>query len=384
MPGSAFIARSLRSGEGLATALVALSFFIVIIAFAVAGGFRREIYAGIRAVSGDILLAPAGFDYPGGGEPVARLPELEARISGIDGIREVRPFVSRGGIVRREGNIQGVIVKGVADSSLASLHARIPSRLCSLLGFSEGEKMTVWFIGDPVQARNFTVEACYDAVASTDENLTVLVPLADMQRLCGWGADSVSAYELCVADKFASRALLRDKAAQVGLATVGVGEEPLFAVSAPDRYPQVFDWLDLVDSNVLVILLLMMLVAGFNMVSSMLILMFRNLSTIGMLKTMGMTSRDVSAVFLRRASRIALRGMLYGDAAALLFCALQHATHFLKLNPQNYYVAWVPVSVNPVMPLLTNLAVYAAILLFTLLPCLFIARVDPARTVRRD
>ena len=383
MPGAAFIARRMKSGEGLATALVALSFFVVIIAFAVAGGFRREVQAGLRAVSGDILLAPAGFDYPGGGAPVVLDAGLAERLARIDGIREIRPFVSRGGIVRKDGDIHGVIVKGVADTALASLHARIPRRLSELMGFAPGERMTVWFVGDKVQARQFTIDGMYDAVASTDENLTLLVPLSDMQRLSGWGRDSISACELTVADRFSSRAALREKAAEAGMAALGGEGEPLFAVSVPERYPQVFDWLDLVDSNVLVILLLMMLVAGFNMVSSMLILMFRNISAIGMLKAMGMTFRDLSAVFLRRASRIALRGMLFGDAAALLFCAWQHAFHWIRLNPQNYYVAWVPVHVNPVMPLLANLAVYAAILLFTLLACLFIARVDPARTVRQ-
>jgi len=196
MPGAAFIARRMKSGEGLATALVALSFFVVIIAFAVAGGFRREVQAGLRAVSGDILLAPAGFDYPGGGAPVVLDAGLAERLARIDGIREIRPFVSRGGIVRKDGDIHGVIVKGVADTALASLHARIPRRLSELMSFAPGERMTVWFVGDKVQARQFTIDGMYDAVASTDENLTLLVPLSDMQRLSGWGRDSISACEL--------------------------------------------------------------------------------------------------------------------------------------------------------------------------------------------
>lgn len=384
MPGSAFIARRMHSGGGLATALVALSFFIVIIAFSVAGGFRKEIQAGIRAQYGDILLAPAGFDYPGGGEAVAVDSSLLSLLSRIEGVREIRPLVSRGGIVRKAGDIQGVIVKGIPDTTLAPLHASIPSRLASLLGFAEGERLTVWFIGEQVQARNFTVDALYDTVVSTDENLTVLVPLADMQRLAGWGRDSVSAYEILLGQRFASRSALRDKASEVGTAALVPEGEPLFALPVSERYAHIFDWLDLVDSNVLVLLLLMMIVAGFNMVTSMLILMLRNLSTIGILKTMGMGNRGISAVFLRRASRIALKGMPIGDAAALLFCALQGTFHLIALNPQNYYLAWVPVHLNVGMLLLSNVAVYAAILLFTLLPCLFIARVDPALTVRRD
>lgn len=365
------------------TVLVALSFFIVIIAFCVAGGFRKEVYSGMRALYGDILLAPAGFDYPGGTEPVRVDSSLVSSILQLRGVRQMRPFVSRGGIVRKDGNIHGVIVKGVEDSGMEALHACIPGRLARLMGLSAGERMTVWFVGDDVKARNFTVDGMYEPLASTDENLTVLVPLADMQRLCGWGRDSVSAFEVMIADETPSRMQLSEMSAAVGMEAL-CADEPMFASSVPERWPQIFDWLDLVDSNVLVVLLLMMLVAGFNMVSAMLILMFRNISTIGMLKTMGMTDRGISAVFLRLASVLALKGMIAGDAAALLFLALQKHFHLIRLNPQNYYVSSVPVSLDPALPLLSNIAVYAAVMLFTLLPCLFISRVDPARTVRLD
>ena len=148
------------------------------------------------------------------------------------------------------------------------------------------------------------------------------------------------------------------------------------------KYPALFSWLDLIDFNVLLILTLMTIVAGFNMISSLLILLFRHVSTIGTLKSMGMTDRDISSVFLRVSSNLVLKGMAIGNAAALLFCLIQGTTHVLKLDPANYFVSFVPVSVNLPMILLADALAYGIIMLLLLIPCLFISKVDPARTVR--
>lgn len=154
------------------------------------------------------------------------------------------------------------------------------------------------------------------------------------------------------------------------------------ARSVADRYPQLFSWLDLIDFNVLFVLIIMTIVAGFNMISGLLILLFRNISTIGVLKSLGMTDRNIVKVFLKTSSRLVLKGMAIGNALALLFCLVQGATHFIKLNPENYFVSFVPVSVNLPMILLADLAAYVVIMLLLLLPSLFISSVDPARTVR--
>ena len=145
---------------------------------------------------------------------------------------------------------------------------------------------------------------------------------------------------------------------------------------------QSFDWLNLLDFNVWVILILMTVVAGFNMVSGLLILLFRSISTIGTLKSLGMTDRAIGKVFLRVSSRLVLTGMAIGNGLALLFCLVQGTWHLIKLNPVNYFVSWVPVHVNLPLILLADLVAYGAIMLILLIPTLFIARVDPAKTVR--
>ena len=159
-------------------------------------------------------------------------------------------------------------------------------------------------------------------------------------------------------------------------------EQALMAVSSQRRYPQLFDWLNLLDFNVLFILLLMTAVAGFNMISGLLIMLFRNIPTIGTLKTLGMGDRGISKVFLRVASGVVLKGMLAGNALALLFCWIQDKTHLIKLDPRNYFVSSVPVHVDIPAVLAADIGAYVAIMLLLLIPTLFIARVDPAETVK--
>ena len=154
------------------------------------------------------------------------------------------------------------------------------------------------------------------------------------------------------------------------------------AVSSVSRYPQLFDWLDLIDFNVLFILILMTIVAGFNMISGLLIMLFENISTIGLLKALGMTDRAISKVFLSSAAVLVLKGMAIGNALGLVFCALQSTTHLLKLDPENYFVSFVPVNIDLGAVLLADVASFVVIMLLLLVPTLFISKVDPAQTVR--
>ena len=158
----------------------------------------------------------------------------------------------------------------------------------------------------------------------------------------------------------------------------------MVASSSVSKYSQLFDWLDLIDFNVLIILVLMTVVAGFNMISSLLILLFENISTIGLLKSLGMTDRAISKVFLSRAAVLVLKGMAIGNSLAFLFCIIQDRTHLLKLDPANYFVSFVPVDVNLPMILCADVISFAVIMLLLLIPTLFVSKVDPARTVKMD
>ena len=159
-------------------------------------------------------------------------------------------------------------------------------------------------------------------------------------------------------------------------------DDTLIATSAVSRYPQIFSWLSLIDFNVFFILVLMTIVAGFNMISGLLIMLFENISTIGLLKSLGMTDMSISKVFLSSSAVLVLKGMAVGNAAGMLFCLIQGTTHLLKLDPENYFVSYVPVHLDLAAILAADAAAFAVIMLLLMIPSLFISKVDPAQTVR--
>ena len=154
------------------------------------------------------------------------------------------------------------------------------------------------------------------------------------------------------------------------------------ATSTPSRYPQLFDWLNLLDFNVLFVLVLMMIVAGVNMISGLLITLFENISTIGVFKAMGMKNKEISKIFLASSSVAVLKGMLVGNAIACLLCVIQDKFHFLKLDPKNYFVSFVPVNLDFMSVFTVDFISFVVIMLLLMIPCAFISTIDPADTVR--
>ena len=381
-----FIASKLRFKGKIAVLSVAISFFIMIIAVAISSGFRREIRSGVSTISGDIQLTPSMLNYVSEDDPVNASPAYLSALDSLPGVEFVTPVVYRAGIVKAGDLIQGVLFKGVPDrGDTVSLGVSIPSRLSEILGLQVGDKMLTYFVGERIKVRKFEVTDIYPSIIESDESLLVRADAADLQRLNGWDSLEVSALEVTLDDAYKSPAQIEQMSGEVGTLAMLRStdtDDPTVATSVIRKYPALFSWLDLIDLTVLLILTLMTVVAGFNMISSLLILLFRHTSTIGTLKAMGMTDRDISSVFLRVSSNLVLKGMAVGNAAALLFCLIQGTTHAIKLDPVNYFVSFVPVSVNLPMILLADALAYGVIMLLLLIPCLFIAKVDPARTVR--
>jgi lipoprotein-releasing system permease protein len=245
--------------------------------------------------------------------------------------------------------------------------------------------MLTYFVGGKVKMRQFQVTSVYDAMLETDDRLVVYASLDDMQRLNGWNETQVSGVEILLDPALRNKADLQDISYQIGSVAYENSreeDETVYASSVLSRYPQLFDWLDLIDFNVLFILMLMTIVAGFNMISGLLIMLFENISTIGLLKSLGMTDRSISKVFLSSSAVLVLKGMTIGNLMAFAFCLIQSHTHIIGLNPENYFVSFVPVNINWGAVLAADVLSFAVIMVLLLIPCIFISRVDPAETVR--
>ena len=392
MDASLFISRRLRFKGKIAMISIAVSFLVMIIAVSVSSGFRHAIRDGISSVSGDIQLLALNMNLLDDASPVESDASYLPFVKEIDGVEEVIPVIYRAGIVRHEDEIHGVLLKGMPADKLpfsnedsTALAVAIPRRLSEIIGLSEGDRMLTYFIGEKVRARQFNVVSVYESMLETDDRLVVYADLADLQRLNGWDSNQVSAMEVMLEKGSRNEEQIKEIASEVGTtvyAYTAEDETTVLATSCVSRYPQIFDWLNLMDFNVFFILVLMTIVAGFNMISGLLIMLFENISTIGLLKTLGMTDRSIAKVFLSSSAVLTIKGMAIGNALAIIFCIVQSSTHILKLDPVNYFVSYVPVHLDLGMILVADVISFAAIMVLLLIPCLFISKVDPAETVR--
>ena len=392
MDASLFISRRLRFKGKIAMTSIAVSFLVMIIAVAVSSGFRHAIRDGLSTVSGDIQLLPLNMNLLDDASPVEADASYLPYIYEVDGVSDVIPVIYRAGIVRHNEEIHGVLLKGMPanhlpfmNSDSTALAVSIPRRLSDIIGLGEGDRMLTYFIGDKVRARQFNVVSVYDSMLETDDRLVVYADLADLQRLNGWNENQVSAMEVMLEKGSRDESQITRITEEVGTvlyAYTAEDETTVLASSCVSRYPQIFDWLNLMDFNVFFILILMTIVAGFNMISGLLIMLFENISTIGLLKTLGMTDKAIANVFLSSSAVLTIKGMAIGNALAIIFCIVQSSTHILKLNPVNYFVSFVPVHVDLGLILIADIVSFAAIMLLLLIPCMFISKVDPAETVR--
>ena len=380
-----YIASRLRFKGKIAITCIAVSFLVMILAVAVSSGFRQEVRHGLSSLSGDILISAPDLNVMGESRPVDLSDPSLGYVASSRLVEEMQPVVWRAGIVRNGEGMHGVLVKGVrnAINDTVPLGVSIPRKLAQASGLKPGDRMLTYFVGDALKMRQFNVVSIHEAVVETDDKFVVYASLSDMQRLNGWDENQVSAVEVHLDDAFAGEDAVLAATQEIGsLVSLYQNGDDMVATSSVSRYPQLYSWLSLIDFNVGIILLLMTVVAGFNMISGLLILLFENISTIGILKSMGMTDKAISKVFLAVSARLVAVGMVIGNVLAFVICMIQKTTHILKLNPENYYVSFVPVDIDLLQILMADALSFVAIMLLLLIPCLFISKVDPAQTVR--
>ncbi|MBQ6957861.1 MAG: ABC transporter permease [Bacteroidales bacterium] len=408
MSASRFIASKLSDGDGrlsrtsntIAWISVCLSVAIMIIAIAVVAGFKAEIRARATGFMGSVMLIQPGQSPLNEQYPFSENLSYRERLQAEPGITGVSGVAWRSGLIKTDENIDGLYFKGVdslydfsffanclVDGSLPDYHGRISNDVllsrttASKLGFKVGDDVVVYFIGEEVKVRKFKLCGLYDAGLEEIDTKMAVADRRHVQRLNGWSADEVSSIEIRIAPE-TSIEFMNDRVEELIFTSMQEDDKPLFVTNVKKLYGHLFDWLSLLDLNVLMILLLMVVVAGFNMISAILIILFEKISTIGLLKALGMTSREVTKVFLLRAGALVAKGMLWGNIVGIGLCLIQKFTRIIKLDPANYFVSAVPIHLSVGSILLLN--IIAAILMMAIisLSARFISRVSPDRTMR--
>ena len=403
-----FIASKLSDGDGrlsqtsntIAWVSVCLSIAIMLIAIAVVAGFKAEIRARATGFMGSVMLVQPGQSPINEHYPFSEKLSYRERLASAPGITGVSGVAWRSGLIKTDENIDGLYFKGVDSlydfsfftnclvaGELPDYHGRISNDVllsrttASKLGFEVGDDVVVYFIGDEVKVRKFRLCGLYDAGLEEIDTKMAVADRRHIQRLNGWAAGEVSSIEIRI-DPDASIEAMNDRVEEVIFTSIQEDDTALFVTNVKKLYGHLFDWLSLLDFNVLMILLLMVAVAGFNMISAILIILFEKISTIGLLKALGMTSREVSRVFLLRAGALVGKGMLWGNILGLGLCLIQKYTRIIKLDPANYFVSAVPIRLSLGEILLLNLAAAILIMAIISLSSRFISRISPDRTMR--
>lgn len=408
MRAERFIAAKLSDGDGrlsrtsntIAWVSVGLSVAIMIIAIAVVAGFKSEIRARATGFMGSVMLVQPGQSPINELYPFSENLSYREKLASTPGVTGVSGVAWRSGLIKTDENIDGLYFKGVdslydfsfftsclVEGNLPDYHGRISNDVllsrttASKLGFHVGDDVVVYFIGDEVKVRKFRLCGLYDAGLEEIDTKMAVADRRHLQRLNGWASDEVSSIEIRI-DGNTSIEAMNDRVEEVLFTSMQEDDRALFVTNVKKLYGHLFDWLSLLDFNVLMILLLMVAVAGFNMISAILIILFEKISTIGLFKALGMTSREVSRVFLLRAGALVGKGMLWGNILGIGLCLIQKYTRIIKLDPVNYFVSAVPIRLSFGEILLLNFVAAFLIMAIISLSSRFISRISPDRTMR--
>jgi lipoprotein-releasing system permease protein len=385
----------------IATASVAVGVAVMITAVAVVTGFKREITNKAVGFNGHLTLTNYDFNQSFETTPINVEDAFIPSILAIEGVTHAQVYATKGGIIKTDDAIQGAMLKGISTdfdwsffrsalvdgdiftvSDTAVTNAVVLSkRLAALLEMKVGDAFEMYFIQDPPRVRNFTIAGLYDAQLEELDKVVILCDMAHVRRLNGWNVNQITGVEIFI--KELNR--MDTVAAQVNdLAAYHItGDGTRLRVrTVRDYFSNLFDWLSLLDLNVVVILTLMIIVAGFNMISGLLILLFEKISMIGLLKALGMQNVNVQKVFLYRAAFILAKGLLWGNITGIGVCLLQHYFGIVTLDPGNYFMSVAPVQLNFLYILAITVFAFVGIMLMLAFPALFITRVSPEKTMR--
>lgn len=383
---------------------IILGLVVLILSVAIVTGYKSEVGRKVIGFGShlQIINLDSNQSYETG--PVNQNQPFLSEIKSIPGIRHIQTFATKPGIIRTDSDIKGVVLKGVGpdfdwsffnenkiagdpftvQDTIRNNKVWISQQMAGLLNVAIGDKLTMFFI-NPTEfvprQRRFELAGIYKTSLDEFDRMFVLVDINHIKRLNNWKDDEVSGFEILV-DDF-SRLEEQERAIHNILLRNTSPENPVLqVVSIKEKYRQIFDWLSLLDMNVWVILTLMVLVAGFNMVSSLLVIILERTQMIGILKAMGARSWSIRKVFLYFSVMLILKALVIGNVLGIGLCLLQKYTHVFKLDPGSYYLEYVPVNLTVLHVVLLNVGTVLVTTAMLLLPSYFITKVSPEKTIR--
>lgn len=374
---------------------IMLGLGVMILSLAIVKGFKHEIRNKVRGFAGDIRVVKFDLNnsYQSSSFPADK--EFVKRALKSPFITHVMPVATKPGIVKANNEIEGVVLKGVdksydwgyfkkmmvagdvisfADSVEAQKEIMISQTTADRLKLKVGDKLLMYFVQEPLRKRQFKIKGIFNIGVEEVDKTFVIGALSLINRLNDWKPDEIGQYELRVSDfehiNDAANAL--DTVLPVKLKEYTIEED----------YPTIFEWLNLLDVNSVVMLVLMVAVAVINMISALLIMILERTAMIGMFKAMGASNWAIRKVFLINATYLIGLGLLLGNLLGIGLGYFQTYTHFFKLDQASYYMTFVPVEFDSVDIILLNIGTLIICLLVLIIPSTLVSRISPVKAIQ--
>jgi len=381
----------------IAVLTIALGIAVMIIAVSVLIGFQTEIRNKVIGFSAHIKID--NFDANESYEtfPVSTDQSFYPELEEVEGIRHIQIFGLKAGIIKTADQLHGVLLKGISDDfdwnffekylvsgstfqefdSMTSSELLISDAISSKLKLNVGDEVRMYFLsGSEAQprGRKFAVSGIFETGLEEFDEVYVIGDIRNIQSLNNWSDDMASGFEVFI-DDFKSL----DEMEQIVYLATGYDLNTETITSA---YPQIFDWLRLMDINVVIILILMILVAGITIISTLLIMILERTNMIGVLKALGIKNKELREMFIYLTARIVIKGMLWGNLVGIGIVVIQHYTKAIPLKEESYYISYVPVTLYIFDVLMINGLTFLMCLLLVLIPGYIIGRITPVKAIR--
>ncbi|HLW09500.1 MAG TPA: ABC transporter permease [Fermentimonas sp.] len=413
MNAELFIARRIYKGEKknnkkvsspaikIAVTGIALGLAVMIVAVCIIVGFKNEVRGKVIGFGSHIQITAFEANNSYEHSPISISDSLREILNANPSISHFQEFITKPGIIKTDDDFMGIVLKGVSKSynwdffrtnmlegnilnnsdTVTNNQVIISKSIADKLHLKINDRLTIYFVQEPVRARRFDVVGIYETNFEDWDKLFVITSKDILSTLNDWDEDMVSGIEVLVKDYDKLDKTSQDMFFEMSSYKDRFGNA-LYTRSIKDINPMIFNWLNLLDMNVWVIITLMLIVSGFTMISGLLIIILERTNMIGMLKSMGASDISIRKVFLYLSTFLIGRGMIWGNIIALLFCFVQNRYELLKLDPATYYLSAVPVDFNPMFILLLNIGTLIVSILMMIGPSYLVAKITPSKSIR--
>jgi lipoprotein-releasing system permease protein len=365
---------------------------VMIVAISVVVGFKQEITQKVAGFGSHIQVVRFDNNATFELQPIRVSDSLKCAIKELPHVEDVAAFISKPGIIKTDSAFQGIVFKGTDYWDYFSeniVQGTLPERaneviisleLAQQLRLQIGESFLCYFIGDDLRVRRLYVAGLYNTCMSAMDKVFMLGDISLVRQLNAWDENQLSGLEVLIDDLHH----LEEAADAVYFATANRLDEEgnaFYTQTIEQLNPNIFLWLDLLDMNVIIIIILMLCVSGFSIITGLIILILDSVSLIGVLKALGANDQFVRRIFINQAVMLIGKGMLWGNIIGLAICGVQYFTHLIPLDAVSYFVSYVPMAFPWGWWVLLNMGTLLISWLILLAPSAIITQISPAKVM---